>query len=423
MIRNIIFDFDGTLADTSPLIIKTMQTSIKALGLPSKSDDECRASIGLRLEDIPTALWPDRPGLTAEFAKTYRRIFEELKGANRVSCYPGVTETLRLFHEEGYHLAIASSRSHKSLEEYVAEFGFGGYFSAVIGGNDVEHGKPAPDPVLAITGPCGWDVAETLVVGDATFDILMGRNAGAITCGVSYGNQSREQLAEAMPDAIIPAFPALIPIVKGVTPSLVEYVEEFIIPSYSSFDKAHREDHVRTVIYQSLRLADTMPELTKDMVYAVAAFHDTGLVNGREHHHTDSALILSSDSFIRSHFTADEIRAMAEAIEDHRASGKSKPRNDYGLVVAEADRIIHPETIVRRTIQYGLSNYPELDEEGQFMRTLAHLEEKYGPDGYLKIWFPESENALRLRQLHSLIADRERLRDLFKKIYTEESGK
>ena len=103
-------------------------------------------------------------------------------------------------------MAIASSRSHKSLAEYVDLFGFGDIFSMLIGGNDVKRGKPAPDPVLAITEALGWEPAETLTVGDAPVDILMGKSAGTLTCAVTYGNGTEAELSSVNPDYTIPDF-------------------------------------------------------------------------------------------------------------------------------------------------------------------------------------------------------------------------
>lgn len=112
---------------------------------------------------------------------------------------------------------------------------------------------------------------------------------------------------------------------------------------------------------------------------------------------------------------------MGEAVEDHRASNSGKPRSDYGLIVAEADRFIDPETMIRRTIQYGLANYPHLDRGGHYQRTVGHLVNKYGPDGYLKIWIPWSDNAKRLERLHALLADTPRLEALFNRLFAEET--
>ncbi len=204
--------------------------------------------------------------------------------------------------------------------------------------------------------------------------------------------------------------------------SLLRYVEEQIVPRYAAFDKAHRADHVNMVIEQSLKLAEQVGGVDLDMVLAVAAFHDLGLINGRENHHVDSRKILEGDAFIRSRFSPEQIRLMGEAVEDHRASKSGPPRNVYGLIVAEADRFIDCDTIIRRTVQYGLKHYPELDCEGHFRRTTQHLEEKYGHGGYLKIWMPHSDNAVRLEELRRVVADPEALREKFDRIFLEETS-
>lgn len=209
---------------------------------------------------------------------------------------------------------------------------------------------------------------------------------------------------------------------KPVSPEIIDYVEREIIPRYTSFDKAHQENHVRMVIEQSLRLAEHTPSINSDMVYVIAAFHDLGLVNGRENHHKDSRKILESDEFVRTHFTPEQIRIMGEAVEDHRASNSQKPRSEYGLIVAEADRFIDPDTIIRRTIQYGLANYPQLDRAGQYQRTIEHLNNKYSPNGYLKVWIPWSDNAKNLKKLHALLTDKSRLNEIFNRIFDEETA-
>lgn len=206
-----------------------------------------------------------------------------------------------------------------------------------------------------------------------------------------------------------------------ISPQIIDYVEREIIPRYASFDKAHREDHVRMVIEQSLKLIEHEPSMNADMVYVIAAFHDLGLINGRENHHKDSRKILEADKFIAVCFPPEQIRIMGEAVEDHRASNEHKPRNEYGLIVAEADRFIEPETIIRRTIQYGLANYPHLDKAGHYQRTISHLNEKYGPDGYLKVWIPWSDNAANLKKLHAFLANQPRLDSIFNRIFGEET--
>lgn len=203
-----------------------------------------------------------------------------------------------------------------------------------------------------------------------------------------------------------------------LNPSLQYYCETEVIPHYASFDAAHREDHARSVIERSLHLARNYP-VNEDMVYAAAAFHDIGLSAGRETHHLESGRIIRSDARLPEWFSREEIEIIAQAAEDHRASAKSEPRSIYGRILAEADRLIVPQTVIRRTVQYGLSHYPDLDREGHWQRTLEHLREKYGYGGYLKLWLPESENAAPLEELRRTIADAEKLRAVFDGIFND----
>ena len=194
--------------------------------------------------------------------------------------------------------------------------------------------------------------------------------------------------------------------------SLERYIFNEIVPKYSSFDTAHKEDHALTVISQAMNLLERMPEdvrnvqeINEEMLFTAAACHDLGLVNGRERHHLDSGTIIRSDARLREWFSQEQIETIAQAAEDHRASGKSEPRSLYGMLVAEADRVIDGETIIRRTIQFGFNNYPGLDREGHIRRAIDHLREKYGRGGYLKLWIPWSDNAARLSALQDIIAD------------------
>ena len=199
---------------------------------------------------------------------------------------------------------------------------------------------------------------------------------------------------------------------------LKAYIEAEILSRYEGYDAAHRRDHIEGVIDRSLTLA-THYEVETNMVYTVAAYHDLGLCEGRELHHISSGRMLTEDTTLRRWFSEEEITTMREAIEDHRASSDHSPRTIYGLIVAEADRQIVPEVIVRRTVQYSLAHHPSFGREEHWERCLGHLHEKYHYGGYLKLYIPESENATRLEELRQLIDCPQQLRTLFDQLYGE----
>lgn len=213
---------------------------------------------------------------------------------------------------------------------------------------------------------------------------------------------------------------------------LDRYVFEEVVPRYAGFDQAHREDHALTVISQALELADGLeswlsehPEadavwhtpVDRNMLLAAAACHDLGLVNGRERHHLDSGVMIRVDERLREWFDEDQVEIIAQAAEDHRASGKLPPRSIYGMLVAEADRVIDGDTIIRRTIQFGQKHYPGLDRDGHVARAMEHLREKYGRGGYLRLWVPWSDNARRLSALQDVIADEGALQEAVERVY------
>ena len=200
------------------------------------------------------------------------------------------------------------------------------------------------------------------------------------------------------------------------------YIESEILSRYDGFDAAHRRDHADVVVSRSVELAQRLGA-DVEMAYVIAAYHDTGLAVGRDVHHTESKRILLADSELKRWFSEEDIATMGDAVEDHRASSKQPPRTIYGRIVAEADRLIVPHSIIRRTVQFTLTHHPDLDMEQGYERLLEHMREKYDYGGYLKLWIEESENAQRLEELRKIIADKPTLRRLYETIYKEETEK
>lgn len=200
---------------------------------------------------------------------------------------------------------------------------------------------------------------------------------------------------------------------------LVEFIETQILPRYVEFDKAHNLSHVMRVIRNSMNLA-RQTGADMNMVYVIAAYHDLGLSGPRAIHHQTSGKILIQDARLKRWFSPDQLKVMKEAVEDHRASASHAPRSIYGKIVAEADRDLTPETVIRRTIQFGLSNYPELDTEGHWRRFCKHMDEKYSVNGYIHLWIQGSENERNLKELRSLIVEPQKMRVIFDRIFAEE---
>ena len=202
-IRLIIFDFDGTLGDSQKLITDTMLATIERLNLPMRSREECARTIGLPLKECFSSIIPMTDEQAEECAKVYSEIFNEKNVPGVVKAFPGVVETLERLSSQGILMSIASSRSHRTLAKLMDELDLSKYITYLIAADDVVEKKPAAESVLKTLRHFNIEAHETLVVGDTEFDILMGRNAGTHTCGVTYGNGSKESLEAAKTEWIV----------------------------------------------------------------------------------------------------------------------------------------------------------------------------------------------------------------------------
>lgn len=210
-------------------------------------------------------------------------------------------------------------------------------------------------------------------------------------------------------------------ITRTVSLDIMEFVEQNILPRYNAFDKAHNLGHANVVIKKSMALAlSTGADI--NMAYVVAAYHDLGLEGPRAIHHITSGKILVADHRLRRWFSEEQIVVMKEAVEDHRASASHAPRSIYGKIVAEADRDIDVRRILRRTVQFGLSHYPEKTRDEQYKRFVHHLNQKYSEHGYIRLWLPNSPNEAPLKELRAMICDKVRLQAAFIELYDEEIG-
>ena len=209
--KNILFDFDGTLGDTREGIIRTVQGTLKRMGLAEADPTEVSKTIGLPLPDCFRLATSTPESRIDEATAIYREIFPAL-ALDHITLFPSVLETLALLHDKGIRMAIVSSRHHMSLDPLVQCLGIIQYIPIenVYGEDEALRPKPAPDLALKILREMELKAADTLVVGDTIYDLQMGAAAGCLTCGVTYGNQSRQQLLSAHPDHLIDHFCSLV---------------------------------------------------------------------------------------------------------------------------------------------------------------------------------------------------------------------
>lgn len=212
MFSNIIFDFDGTIADTNQGIINTFVRSFEELNLEIPSVADMSATIGLPLRQAFAVLHPELDDAKLDLCNaTYRRFFYDYE-LLVIKLFDGVKETLEELHRRGVRMAIATSRSRNSLEIIMKNVGIDGLFEGVFTVESVTRHKPAPDLALLILKELNYSPADTLVVGDTTFDLMMGQGAGCRVCGVTYGNHPAEKLREVCPDYLLDNFEGLLSI-------------------------------------------------------------------------------------------------------------------------------------------------------------------------------------------------------------------
>lgn len=193
----VAWDFDGTIADTSAGIVRTMQATFRQLGLPQPEPQSVCATIGLPLVESIGLLSKLNGDALTQAASLYHELFETV-GTTGITLFPGVAETLRRQHEAGFFVAVATSRGHISTESLCRRLGILDCIDAVMACEDVSAHKPDPAPVLELCRRFHVQPADTTVVGDTTFDMEMGLRAHATRrVGVGWGNHTLRQLTEA----------------------------------------------------------------------------------------------------------------------------------------------------------------------------------------------------------------------------------
>ena len=211
----IIFDFDGTLCDTRSNIIVAFRATMERLGLEMRDEATCGATIGLTLRDGFKSMYPTLDDMAIDnCVDTYRQIFAERREELMPELFPGVKATLEELHKRGHRLTIASSRLTDSLLLFMRHHAIDHYFEYVVGSDSVSHHKPHPEPAIKTLAELKIEPSEAIMVGDMPVDIAMAHNASIRAVGVSFGNATHEELAEAKADWIIDDITKLLEIIK-----------------------------------------------------------------------------------------------------------------------------------------------------------------------------------------------------------------
>ena len=188
---------------------------------------------------------------------------------------------------------------------------------------------------------------------------------------------------------------------------LVDYIEREIFPLYNKNEEGHGLKHIETVIERSLKFAKDY-DVNIDMVYTIAAYHDLGHHIDRKRHEIISAQIFMEDENMKNWFSDEQRKIIKEAIEDHRASSNHEPRTIYGKIVSTADRnIIDIDNSIRRSYSYGKRNYQGITEEEQIQRVYEHLKDKYGEDGYAKVYLEDKEFDEAMKEFGKALKDKD----------------
>lgn len=194
------FDLDGTLLDSIPSIVIGVTACWKALGFPEVTPDEIRNIIGLPWEQSIEKLMPGAGAREVEMINKYHA--EIAQGVRPPpdrppeKIFPGVIDLLDALEDDGYVLAIVTSRSNRRFEALIDDNGLSGRFVSI---NTADQGPGKPNPFLLNKAmrEAGVDTVDTVMIGDTTYDIQTGRNAGTGAVGVTWGVHPEDRLFEA----------------------------------------------------------------------------------------------------------------------------------------------------------------------------------------------------------------------------------
>ena len=193
---------------------------------------------------------------------------------------------------------------------------------------------------------------------------------------------------------------------SNLNKDLVSYIEKEIFPIYDKNEKAHDISHIINVINHAFNISKNY-EVDLNMIYTIASFHDIGHHIDKENHETISADIMSKDENLKEFFNSEELEIIKLAIEDHRASSSRIPRSIYGKIISAADKNLTVEIAITRTYLYSKKYYPEFTHSALYEEIYNHLNEKFGKNGYAKVYVEDEDYNNFKKDLIALLENKE----------------
>ncbi|MDI6618034.1 MAG: pyrophosphatase PpaX [Clostridiales bacterium] len=211
MIRCVLFDYDGTIADTAEIVEKSYGETVKKFTGHNVTRDEFIDVFGKPLSEMMSFYNKDK---VEEMTHYYREYFSRYQDT-LIRPFPGVVETIKKLKQLEVKTAIVSSRTKSGVEYGVDRFGLNDYIDLVIGLDDTKNNKPHPEPIIKAMGLLDVKAEHTLMVGDSPHDIIAAKEAGVKACVVNWSLFDKEKLQSLNPDYIISEINELIKIIKN----------------------------------------------------------------------------------------------------------------------------------------------------------------------------------------------------------------
>ncbi len=208
LLTHIIFDWDGTLADSKQKIVGCLRRAFEQLGAAPLSDERLASIIGLGLPESARALYPNADDAFVEgFVQRYRELWLA-PNAGPASVFPGTRNVLETLRDRGLTLTVATGKSRRGLERELRETGLGACFMATRCADETAS-KPDPRMLHELFDVTGTTASQSVMVGDSEWDLRMAGDAGVRTIAVSYGAQPIVHLRSFAPTASIDAITEL----------------------------------------------------------------------------------------------------------------------------------------------------------------------------------------------------------------------